>query len=287
MVDRRLKIGALAALGAALLVAAVVDRRRARAAMCEGAPPVLDADGVRVMVESEIDGLVLRPGRVARCDDPGATPVWRKVRDLVREAQLVRPDGRPVVAHHAPKTRRDLPLATRLEVHEASGELVCGRDAVDTDASVWIHELTHARVATGTAPRARGAHDVLRALGEAAGDFVAASVTGRATIGSSLVVRDLSAPPRLGPEGFAALSLGHGVVDPHAVGWDIAAALYAAPERRAPSFRAGLLRCFDAPRAEDDAVELVRAFVAACPPEVRGEVRGVVRQVTPEGVVPE
>lgn len=240
-----------------------------------------------IVVESEVRGSDVVRGRVARCDDPGAAPLWTRVRALLERGALARPDGRPVTVHLAPRARRELPEATHVEVHEPTGDVLSAPGALETDDTIWLHELTHARLATGVSPRDAGARAVARAMGEAAGDFVAAAITGRAVVGSGGVSRDLRTPPRLGPEGFAALASGKGLVTVHASGWDLAAALYADASRRTPAFRAAFLRCFDAPRAEDDAVALVRAFVAACPPEARTSVRAALREWAPASALPE
>jgi hypothetical protein len=273
---RRIVILTVAILGGGLVALGAVTLAR----MPRGAP--LDRDGVRVVVESELqaDG-TLHAGRLARASD-GADPEasFANVRDLVRRAEWnIAP---VIVIHHSPR----LSAGTTLRgpaTHTASGGLLLpgGRTPNET---VLAHELTH--VAIHERRRRADAGDVtgrrvVAVIDEGVADFAASVATGAHVIGDPSLgpVRDLEKAPHVSVEGWAQLA-GDRSFDPHPLGWDLASALFARARASKELRDDATIAAASASGASIH--DVLVSFVERCPERSRATLRTAVNDWVPE-----
>lgn len=242
---------------------ALVDRCRA---LGDGA---LASREVSVHVGSIVGHGTLTAGRVPRCEDvPGATAVFiaatERVADLPSSLRVSR-----VAIHHVPR----LPAGARplidLEMHRPTGALLAGSGPIVP--AIWFHELAHVRM-RGTRPAAIVAGRIVDAAEEGVADYTAAAVTGS----SQLPGRDLTAPPRALPDDWATLASGD--FDPHRLGWQLAAALWASEPRPGPLLEDALACIAGAPEGSvgDRTGTALAAWLAGCPPRSRRAISEVI-----------
>lgn len=280
---RRLAVAIV--VGAAAVVAAwrLEQARLApgRAAACgEAGGATLDHDGVRVLVGSELAGDgALRPGRVARCDERAdATATFVAVRAAVQGARWS--EQPPVVVHFAPRGG-----AAGARTHRARAELILPAGE-PLDATVLAHELAHVVVLArrAEAPRSDVGRRVVAVIDEGVADFAAAVATGRRVVGdpSRGPTRDLERPPRVSIEGWANLASTSTPFDPHLLGWDLAAALFARAgvDRQ---LRDDLAAAAAAARGEDVG-PILASLVAACAERSRELLRSALAEWVPSGL---
>ncbi|MBX3210842.1 MAG: hypothetical protein KF850_02280 [Labilithrix sp.] len=247
------------------------------AACAEAGGATLDHDGVRVLVGSELatDG-ALRPGHVARCDErAAATATFIAVRAAVRDARW--PDLPPVVVHFDPRGG-----AAGARTHRARAEVLVPAGG-PLDATVLSHELTHVVVLArrAEAPRSDVGRRVIAVLDEGVADFAAAVATGRGVVGDPArgPTRDLGRPPRVSVEGWAHLASTSTPFDPHLLGWDLAAALFAraGADRQ---LRDDLTAAVAAARGEDMG-PILASLVSACAERSRPLLRSILAEWVP------
>ncbi|HEY3494070.1 MAG TPA: hypothetical protein VGK73_05260 [Polyangiaceae bacterium] len=183
--------------------------------------------GVTARLGSQVSKPRIQNGAPLDC---GAAP--SSFRSAVAALTRVPPSLRPsaLVLHVDPALERGTPVPQRVEVHRATGELlVAGSPPApsegDGSLSVWLHELGHVR-AHGVRPSSGAAERLLLAVDEAVADYFAAAVSGSPRVGiAGQELRDLSAPPAIGPSEWASLAL-PAAFDAHRFGWVLAAELF-------------------------------------------------------------
>ena len=193
----------------------------------------LTIDGIQLHTGSRVEGSVVTPGRVPRCeDDARALSAF----DAVRRARAQLPQElapTAITLHFDPVGARPLGV----EFHEPTGSLLAERHPrVALHETVWLHELVHVR-SRGARPGALAARRLYRAIEEGTADYVAAVIAGSPQLGRNLagsVARDLRSPPEKTTREWSMLGLPQAPFDAHTLGWQLAAELY----RRAPKSHA-------------------------------------------------
>jgi hypothetical protein len=171
--------------------------------------------------------------------------------------------------------------AARVQFDATSGSLLAGPGAEALPASVWLHELGHARM-RGARPSGVLGRRLIQAIDEGAADYFAASISGSPRLGDASELRDLTAPPHVAASEWAALALPS--FDPHRMGWALAARLYALEPQRGPLLDA-LVACLDGEseleRAADTPSASVQALLQACPASARERISQVLAEWLP------
>ncbi len=168
-----------------------------------------------------------------------------------------------------------------LEYQRDSRSIVVGDGALETNRSVWLHELAHARVA-GARPSGELALRLATAIEEGVADYFAAAVGKSPVLGAGEAQRDLRSPPRVGPSEWASLAFSG--FDAHRMGWLLAAKLYARDPEGGSLLR-DAVACLDGESTLSSAAEspaaVVDAFLAACPAQGRARLAAVLADWLP------
>jgi hypothetical protein len=225
--------------GGLLLLASLMSCHRApppELARCtEQTGGELRHEQLSVRTGSTVTPTSVEGGAYARCSDGHAG--WMTFRSARTALQRVPAALRPrrVEIHLDPATRGSPANHARIGFHAPSRTLILRHDdPAPLDQSVWLHELGHLRSA-GARPSPKVARKVMRAVEEAVADYYAAAVLGSPQLGgtqdagrgtTASTGRDLTKPPPASVFDWVSLGLPRLDVDPHKLGWQLAAQLW-------------------------------------------------------------
>lgn len=170
---------------------------------------------------------------------------------------------------------------SRIQAIPASGEILVSPDLVDSERSVWLHEIAHL-VLAGARPKSTAARRLESAIEEGIADYYAAALTASPKLGDSRSgLRDLEKPPKLVPESWAELAFSG--FDPHRFGWAFAAELWRAEPAAGPLLTdlIAVLSSAALGRAESPR-ELILVLTDTCPDRSRAALVLAIRAWVPE-----
>lgn len=259
-----------------------------------GADDALRGAGVELRTGATVtaDGAIAG-GTVPRCDaDAVATRLFVDAADAMRRAPAG-DAGAVAVVLLDPRLPAGATPVDAIQTHRASGALLVARAGAERiDATVWLHELAHARSHRAPLPPGALASRLVIAVEEGAADFFSATVAGTPRLGVAAgggPARDLSSASRTRSGDWESLAVAGMSFDAQRMGRGFAAALWRESGGAGDlGLARAVLRCSERARIGDAATPraVLDAWLAGCPPDRRDAIERALRAWVPAALYP-